>query len=267
MDYISDPGLRTNSGAPLLTPWSARDMSDQALAAQQAKDAHAAAISTAVGKAEQTPTFSASASSEDFITSEIQGLQKRLQILQKLFAGNPKGMAEALAQILKELRTALKQYKAATGQDFAAADGAAASVTSPPASSTSSGDASTRGSSASTADTSSPDTTSPDTTSQDPLTKAATVSYSEVDQALREAIGNDGMQFLTTLKGLLKFIDDKMLTPVRLQYATQKHDKDTDTAFKDMDEARKALDQDMSDMQDDIGKDAPALGTRLSTTA
>lgn len=267
MDYMTDPGVRTNSGALLLTPWSARGMSDAAFTTSQAKDAHAAAISTAVGKAEQTPTFSASASSEDFITSEIQGLQKRLQILQKLFAGNPRGMAQAVTQILKELRAALKQYRAATGQDFAAADGAAASVTAPPASSMSPGDAATSDSSASTADTSSPDTTSPDTTIRDPIAKAATVSYSDVDQALREAIGNDGMQFLTTLKGLLTFIDDKMLTPVRIQYATQKHDKDTDKAFKDMDEARKALDQDMSDMRDDIVKDAPTLGLKVSTTA
>ena len=256
MDYISDPGIRTNSGAVLLTPWSARGMSDQALAAQQAKDVHAAAISTAVGKAEQTPTFSASASSEDFIKSEIQGLQKRLQILQKLFAGNPKGMAQALTQIFKELRAALKAYKAATGQDFAGADAAATQVTTP-APSTSSSDTTTSG-------TPMPAT---DDTAADPAAKAATVSYAEVDQALREAVGTDGMQFLDTLKGLLKFIDDKMLTPVRIQYATQKHDKDTDKAFKDMDDARKALDQDMSDMNDDISKDAPTLGLKLSTTA
>ncbi len=256
MDYISDPGVRTNSGAPLLTPWSARGMSDQALTAQQAKDAHAAAISTAVGKAEQTPTFSASASSQDFIKSEIQGLQKRLQILQKLFAGNPKGMAQAVTQIFKELRAALKAYKAATGQDFAGAD-AAAQVTTPAASSTAS------------TDTSTGDTPAPaaDDATADPTAKSAAASYAEVDQALREAIGNDGLQFLDTLKGLLKFIDDKMLTPVRIHYATQKHDKDTDKAFKDMDDARKALDQDMSDMNDDISQDAPTLGLKLSTTA
>ncbi len=262
MDYMTDPGVRTNSGALLLTPWSARGMSDDAFSAKQAKDVHADAITAAVAKAEQTPTFSASAGSEDFIKSEIQGLQKRLQILQKLFAGNPKGMAQAVTQIFKELRAALKQYKAATGQDFAGADAAAASVTPPPATATPSGDASTGDNPAATADTS-----ATDTTSQDPLAKAAIVSYAEVDQALREAIGNDGMQFLATLKGVLKFIDDKMLTPVRIQYATQKHDKDTDKAFKDMDDARKALDQDMSDMNDDISKDAPTLGLKLSTTA
>ena len=247
MDYMTDPGIRTNSGAPLLTPWSARGMSDAALTAQQAKDAHAAAIASAVGKAEQTPTFSASAGSEDFIKSEIQGLQKRLQILQKLFAGNPKGTAQALAQIFKELRAALKQYKAATGQDFAGADAAAAGVTTPTSPSS--------------------DTATTDDTATDPAAKAATASYAEVDQALREAIGTDGLQFLDTLKALLKTIDDKMVAPARIQYATQKHDKATDQAFKDMDDARKALDQDMSDMQDDIGKEAPTLGTKLSMTA
>ncbi len=242
MDYLTDPGVRTNSGAVLLTPWSARGMSNDAFSAQQAKDAHAAAVSAAVARAEQTPKLSAAAGSQDFIKSEIQGLEKRLQVLQKLFAGNPKGMAQALTQIFKELRAALKEYKAATGQDFAGADAAATQVTAPaPASS---------------------DTA----TASDPAAKAATASYAEVDQALREAIGNDGLQFLDTLKGLLKTIDDKMLASARIQYATQKRDKATDQAFKDMDEARKALDQDMSDMNDDISTGAPTLGLKLSTT-
>ena len=252
MDYMTDPGVRTDSGALLLTPWSARGMSDAAYAAQQAKQTHADLVSAAVAKAEQSPTFSATASSEDFIKSEIQGLQKRLQILQKLFAGNPKGMAQALTQIFKELRAALKQYKAATGQDFAGADAAATEATTPDAS------ASSDTSSASADDAQDP---------SDPSAKAAAASYAEVDQAVREAIGTDGLQFLDTLKGLLKTIDDKMITPVRIQYATQKRDKATDEAFKDMDDARKALDQDMSDMQDDISKGAPTLGTKLSTTA
>lgn len=283
MDYISDPGIRTNSGAPLLTPWSARGMSDTALAAQQAKDAHAAAVQTAVGKAEQTPKLSAAAGSQDFIRSEIQGLQKRLQVLQKLYAGNPKEMARALAQIFKELRADLKAYKAATGQDFEGADAAATAATTPApaASDTSSTAGSTDSvqasgtaqtdpagaSSDSTTDPAASASTTQDPTTQDPTTKAAVASYAEVDQALREAIGNDGLQFLDTLKGIISTIEQKMATPARIQYAAQKHDKDTDKIFKDMDDSEKALEQDMSDMRDDISHDAPTLGLKVSVAA
>ena len=306
MDYISDPGIRTDSGAPLLTPWSARGMSDDAYAAQQAKDAHATAVSAAVAKAEQTPTLSAAGNSQDFITSEIQGLQKRLQVLQKLFASNPKGMAQALTQIFKELRAALKAYKAATGQEFAGADAAAAEAVAPAAPSdvSSSGTSSTASATPATpaatdqppatdATSAAPDpatqaatpdasttTSAPDPSSTAPATtddaaaatdtptaKAATASYAEVDQALREAIGTDGLRFLATLQGLLKAIDQKMETPAKIQHAVQKPDKDTDQAFKDMDDARKALDQDMSDMRDDISAGAPTLGLKVSVAA
>jgi len=239
MDYISDPGIRTNSGAPLLTPWSARGMSNAAFAARQVKDAHAAAVSTAVAKAEDTPAFKAAGQSQDFIRSEIQGLQKRLQVLQKLYAANPKGMAQALTQIFKELRAALKAYKDATGQDFNGADAASAQGATPAA----------------------------DETPPSPDAKAATASYAEVDQALREAIGNDGLQFLDTLKELLKTIEDKMAAPARIQHAAMKPDKDTDDAFKDMEEALKALNQDMDDMRSDIGNGAPSSGVKISVSA
>ena len=298
MDYISEPGIRTDSGAPLLTPWSARGMSDAAYAAQQAKDSHAATVSAAVAKAEQTPTLSAAGNSQDFITSEIQGLQKRLQVLQKLFASNPKGMAQALTQIFKELRAALKAYKAATGQEFAGADAAATEAVAPAAPSdttspnASSSDATPTAPAATDATSATPDTAIPqaatpdaatptsspatssaapatadDATADTPTAKAATASYAEVDQALREAIGTDGLRFLDTLQGLLKAIDQKMETPAEIQHAVQKPDKDTDQAFKDMDDARKALDQDMSDMRDDIGAGAPTLGLKVSVAA
>ncbi len=280
MDYISDPGVRTNSGAPLLTPWTPRGMSNDAFKAQSAQDAHKAAVDTAVSKAEQTPTLSAGDSDKSFITGQIQGLMKRLQILQKLFSGNPKGMAQALTQIFKELRGLLKQYKDATGSEFSGADVAAASVTTAPAND----NADAAPTTASTTDASTTDTTQaadPATTATAPASTddtadampsastpaVAAASYAEVDQALREAIGTDGLKFLDTLRGLISAIDQKMMTPARIQHAAHKSDKDEDQAFKDMDEQLKALNKDMSDMKDGISQDAPTLGTQVSVTA
>ena len=77
-------------------------------------DAHKDAVAAAVDRAEQTPSLSAGANSKSFVASQIQGLLKRLQILQKLYASDPKGMAQALTQIFKQLRGLLKDYKDAT---------------------------------------------------------------------------------------------------------------------------------------------------------
>ena len=74
MDYISDPAIRTRTGAPLLTPWSARGMSNAAYASQTAKDAHTALVHIAISQAEQTPTFAASDSTKSTIVSKIQQL-------------------------------------------------------------------------------------------------------------------------------------------------------------------------------------------------
>lgn len=272
MNLVSDPGIRTNSGAPLLTPWTPRGMSVAAYNARSAQDAHKAVVALAVSKAEQAPTFAADDTSKSFVTSQIQGLMKRLQILQKLFSDNPKGMAQALTQIFKELRGLLKQYKDATGHDFAGADAAAESVTTTPASLNKDA-AQTEATATDSANTAASDgVTSAAATNDAPAGDASTpavaaASYSEVEQGLREAIGNSGLHFLDMLRSLVATIDQKMMTPARIQHAAHTSDKDEDKAFTEMDDQLKGLNKDMSDMQDDIANAAPTLGLKLSVTA
>ncbi|MGZ3305586.1 MAG: hypothetical protein ACXU8U_06965 [Asticcacaulis sp.] len=249
MDYISDPGVRTNSGAPLLTPWTPSGMSDGKYASQTAAAAHKAEVEAAVARAEQSSAFKASGNTRDFVRQRIEGIRKRLAILKKLFADDPKQMARALAQIFKELRAALKDYKAAGGQDFGAVDASASEVTQAQT------DAQPKAADPKTG-------SDAVTLAGDPAKAAAT--YAEVDQGLRNAIATDSLSFLRDLGGLVNEIEDKMLSKAHLQAKARKPDKDTDEAIKDADEALKDLRKDMDDMRTGIGRSAPAAGLQLS---
>lgn len=296
-----DSTILTNSGAPLITPWSARGMSNEKFLALQKADAHKRELQADVAKAMDSPSFKVKNDTKNRIRQKLQEIAKRLKILKKLFAGNPKEMAKALKGVFKELRAALKEYKAAMKDEMGMSASAAAGVVPP--------EAATADASMAQADTSDKkeakdgedaakddtdeartETTEADgaktdadatqkdgapddgtkTNSGDPTETAkptGTVSYGEVVGAMRQSIGEDGMKFVKELVEFVKTIEDKLLTPARNQMKMQKPNKDMDKAFEEVEKELKELKQDMQDMQDDIKKDVPTVGMRLDIAA
>jgi hypothetical protein len=283
-----DIAIRTNSGAPLITPWSARGMSNDRFNALAAADARKNQIDSAAQKAFDTPVMKAADKDKDFIRQRIESIKERLKILQKLYSGNPKEMAKALAQVFKELKAALKDYKAATAKEMGAGSAAVdATLTAgvpaePAATPQNDGDKNQAKTDTTTADTDTTpttdktaDPTQPDApaasdakTPDSPQPQATDAGlYNSVTQKVQEMAGSDGLDFVKQIKGLAQWIEDKLLGPARIQKAAQKPDKDTNDAFEDVEKTLKDLRQDMEDMERDIKQAAPGIGQNLDVAA
>jgi len=247
-----DAVIRTNSGAPLITPWSARGMSNDAYIAKVKTDEHKRAVQALAQKANDSPQNRSLDQSRDFVRQKIEGIRKRLQILKKLFSNNPKEMARALGQIFKELKAALKQYKELIGKE---ADVGVATLES-------------QASGTPTA----PDAADGDTSSANPQNAAAPASpdqdlYTQAEQAVRDQWGQDALTFVKEIRGMVDEIEQKMLTPARIQHTAQKSDKDTDKVFEDAEKDLKDVRQSMDDMERDLKQGISLPGTTLDTSA
>ncbi len=255
-----DVTIRTNSGAPLVTPWSARGMSDGKYAALAAADSKKQTILSVASQAFAASPMKGAESSKAHIKEQIQGIIKRLTILKKLFAGNPKEMARALAQVFKELKGLVKAYKAAVekevGASASAVDGLMPADTAVPP----------------TADSSDANAGATPAAPQDDQPQAAsgddkTALYNQAVQQVQKQAGEDGLDFSKQLKDLVNEIEDKMLAPARTQRKAQKSDKATDDAFKDAEDSLKDLRKAMDDMDRDIKRDVPSAGQTLDIAA
>jgi hypothetical protein len=280
-----DTVILTNSGAPLITPWSARGMSNDKYAALAAADARKSKVESEAQKAFDTPVMKAADKEKDFIRQRIEGIKQRIKILQKMYSGNPKQMAHALAQVFKELKAALKDFKAATSKELGASAGAVdatltAGVPAEPAAAPK--DESKKDDADKTAQTdgtevaqaaTAPDTQTPENKSADPAADAqpqakdSTDMYASVTQKVREMAGADGLDFVKEVKGLVQWIEDKLLTPARIQKTAQKPDKFTDNAFEDVEKTLKDLRHDMEDMERDIKQVVPGVGQNVDVAA
>ena len=294
-----DAIIRTNSGAPLITPWSARGMSNEKFTTLQASDARKREIEGDAFKAFEAPTMKASEKDKGFIKQKIESIRDRLKILRKLFSGNPKEMAKALAQVFKELKQALKEYKAATDKEIGISADVVGEMMMPPAAATISDadksadpaadgdktdDAKAEDTQANEDTTSEPpadaqeaaeDAPTADTSADAPTDTTNTTSpvsdksglYAQVEQRVVQMAGNDGLDFVHQIKGLVNEIEDKMLTPARIQMKAQKSDKDTDKAFEEVDKELKELRQQMEDIERDIKREAPSAGQTVDIAA
>jgi hypothetical protein len=262
-----DTYIRTNSGAPLITPWSARGMSNDKYAALAAADARKSKIESAAQKAFDTPVMKAADKDKDYVRQRIEGIKQRLKILQKMYSGNPKQMAHALAQVFKELKAALKDYKAAIDKEMRASTSAVdatltADVPAEPAAP------------AESAKTDSDKTDAPKDGDTDAAQASAQAQaadgaglYASVEKKVQEMAGTDGLDFVKEIKGLTQWIEDKLLAPARIQKAAQKPDKFTDNAFEDVEKTLKDLRHDMEDVERDIKLVAPGVGQNIDVAA
>ena len=286
-----DTVIRTHSGAPLitpplLTPRSARGMSNDKFAALAATKTKKDLITSTAQKAFDAPPMKVAEKSKAFVREKIEGIKKRLQILRKLFGSNPKEMAKALTQIFKELKAAIKEYKAAVKDEIgASADVVAGMMPAepPPAPA----DAATKpedktdgtNPSEEASDTTVEDVTAETATSaaqaEEPsaapnpntATEDKTALYGKVGEEVRKMAGEDGMAFAKEMKGLVQWIEDKMLAPARIQMKAQKPNKETDKAFEDVEKNLKDLCKDMEDMERDIKRDVPTVGQHIDIAA
>ena len=291
MDII----LRANASALLITPQSlpspARGMSNDAFAALSKAEAKKRLVQSDAGKMLASPKIKASEHDKAEVKARIEEIKKRLNIIKNLFSNDPKGMAKALAQVFKELKAALKAYKADSDDELGMSDELAAEATAPQAAApddakdkTDAAPADTSATNAQPAEaapaetttaTTDPDgaakaeaATTPAATTSDP-TAASTGSdlYKAADQMFRKTIGEDDLDFIKTIKGLVQAIEDKLLTPARIQMKAQKSDKDTDEAFKEVDKQLAELKKEMDDETRDIKQAVPDAGTYVNLAA
>jgi hypothetical protein len=90
--------------------------------------------------------------------------------------------------------------------------------------------------------------------------------YEAVAGEVRKQVGEDGLDFLKEVRGMVDDIK-KLLETARGQAAIRRHDKASDEAFEDADKALKDLDETMSQMENQIHRDAPTAGMTLSVAA
>ena len=212
---------------------------------------------------------------------------KKLQLLRKLFAYNPKEMARALTQVMKELRAAVKAYKDAGGQELGFAnDAAKAAVANDDApksdEAAKADDDAPADADAKAAQTDAAAQAQPPSQDEQAEDKAAqgdpqpqqtpaqgSAIYDAVVGKMRKSIGEDGLEFVRMVRdmvnGALGIRD--MLEAARAQYKAKKPDKETDKIFEGADQEMKALSKDLDDMARDIHNAVPDAGMKLSMDA
>ncbi len=245
-----------------------RGMSLERFQAQQAADAKKAAIGKAAASLLSSSKNDGAEQSKSRVREQIEAIKKRLTILKSLYANNPREMAKALAQVFKELKAAVKAYKAALKSEMG---NAGDSVTAMPAEPM----AALAGDTAAKPDTEKADTSESETEStadHDPKTDTVTQAdptapYGAVETAAKTMVGEDGLAFTKEIRALVNLIEQKLLAPARMQKQAQKPDKATDEAFKDVEEQLKALRKEMEDTDRDLKAEAPMAGTHLDVAA
>jgi len=251
------------SNTPLQGPLP-RGMSVERFNALQAADQKKATVNKAAGDLLRAPKNDAAEQTKSRVREQIQEIRKRLNILKSLYANNPKDMAKALAQVFKELKAAIKEYKAALKSEMDSAGDAG--LTSMPAEPMPASDAAEKPDAEQT-NAGEPETDAgpePDTATQaaDP-----TAPYGAVETAAKTMVGEDGLTFTKEIRALVDLIEQKLLTPARIQKQAQKPDKATDEAFKQVEEQLKALRKEIADTDRDLKAEAPMAGMHLDIAA
>ncbi len=237
-------------------------------ALKQAAEARAATVSEAATRIRSGPGMAASESRKQQVKAKLQQVREWLKIVRKLYAQNPAGMAKTLAQVFKDLKAAVAAYRDAGGQAMGASGAAVAMPPAPPP---------TAGDHKSAGDGEGEDADVAATAGVDAETKAGAAEpatkpsegaslYAAVVQEVRKQLGEDGLDFLKEVRGM---VDDirKLLEAARGQAAIRRHDKDTDEAFEAADKALKDLNETMNDMERQIRHDAPSAGMTFSVAA
>ena len=234
-------------------------------ALKQAAEARAATVSEAATKARSSPRMAASESRKSQAKAKLQQIREWLKIVRKLYAQNPVGMAKTLAQVFKDLKAAVAAYRDAGGQEMGASAEAVVVPSPPPqpASDDKAADGDQDAAAEMTGEAA--DATVADATPA-PRAPEGVSLYDAVVGEVRKQVGEDGLDFLKEVRGM---VDDirKLLEADRGLAAIRRRDKETDEAFEAADKAMKELNETMDDMDRQIRHDAPSAGMTLSVAA
>lgn len=229
-------------------------------ALKQVAEARKREVSEDTARVRAGPRFAAAESRKAQAKAKLQQVRDWLKIVKKLYAQNPTGMAKALAQVFKDLKGAVAAYKDAGGEEVGAvlsgqsSDEAKASGDKPDAAAEESAEA--------------VEVVKPgaDDAAIDARQVQGISLYDAVTGEVRKQVGEDGLEFLKEVRGMVDDIK-KLLETARGQAAIRRRDKESDKAFEDADKALKALDEAMSQMDRQIRRDAPTAGMTLSVAA
>lgn len=239
---------------------------------KQVEDSRKREVACDAAEARSSPRFAPSESRKSQAKAKLQQVREWLKIVRKLFAQNPKGMARALAQVFKDLKTAVEAYNDAGGQEMGATSEAVGAVLAgQPADDEAPSDPAKDPTGAAPAEDAeaAPDRSSGSTAPDDAAAARAADGaslYDAVVGEVRKQLGEDGLEFIKQVRGI---VDDvrKLLETARGQAAIQRRDKETDKTFEDADKALKALNETMEQMTREIRRDAPSAGMTLSIAA
>ncbi|MBX7248614.1 MAG: hypothetical protein K1X35_06115 [Caulobacteraceae bacterium] len=266
-----------------MTPAYARETATR-LSPPKAAAALKAEIVREAVEARLSPLFDAQESRKSQAKARLQQIREWVKIVRKLYAQNPEGMAKTLAQAFKDLKAAVQAYREAGGEEMAAAGGMAPPVAPAPVQAPREPGASDPAEAADeTEDARAPDQDAPPEGAADDEETAGDGSgnapfeeptygafghglYDAVVGEVKRMIGEDGLDFLKQVRGLVNDLRD-LLQTARGQAAIRKRDARTETALKDADEALKALNRDMGEMDQQIRRDAPTVSLGVSVAA
>lgn len=243
-------------------------------AVKQAQEARKAEVSADAARVRASPRFETSENRKSQARARLQQVREWLKIVRKLFAQDPKGMARALAQAFKDLKSAVQAFKDAGGQEMGTTADVVGGVLAS-SSSQSAGEPPTDkalGEEAGGAHETPSEPALPPRADSDGADEAARSAiegrslYDQVVGQVRKELGEDGLGFVREVRGLVEDIR-KLLETARGQATIRRPDKDTSKALEDADKALKALHDGMDDMEAEIRRDAPTAGLRLSIAA
>lgn len=242
-------------------------------AAKQAADDRKAEIATDKAKAMDSPAFKGAESQKQQAKAKVQQIMEWLKIVRKLYAMDPKGMAKALAQVFKDLKAAVKAYKDAGGDEMQASGAAASAAISSgaPDAGLAEDKPQDDGQAGATGQAEAPAADTQEPPPQDDARQPAPAGegsslYQTVVQEVKKAVGEDGLDFIKQVREATNKIVE-LLDTARGQAAIRKRDKDSDKAFEDADKSLKSLREEMDSMEQDIRREAPTAGLKLSIAA
>lgn len=243
-------------------------------AAKQAADARKAEVETDKAKVMDSPAFKGAESKKQQAKAKIQQIMEWLKIVRKLYAMDPKGMAKALAQVFKDLKSAVKMYRDAGGDEMSASGAAAGAVMSA-AAPAAGPEAEAQGDRDGTTEETPPAEDQAAQPAAEPAAvpdeagKVATTGsdlYRSVVDEVKKSVGEDGLDFIKQVRQATNKIVE-LLDTARGQAAIRKRDKDTDKAFEDAGKSLKDLREELDGMAQDIHREAPMAGMKLSVAA
>jgi len=213
--------------------------------------------------------------------ARVMQLVERLKIIKKLGEADPKLMAKMLAQLMKELKAAVKDYAKAGGNTsdvagFSAAQGTASAPAAETRTQTpeeTSGEPATEDAkSPETADVAAAETTAKVPTDQalttTPLSdsRAAAEAYVKTTRALAESELLEVNDFMKQVRGLVKVVKDLFET-AKIKLTFQTVDKDTVEAFRSSGEDMKAIEDTLDALDHDLNDERAVYGPRAALYA